>query len=187
MKRELTREMAILFTRMIWNELALTGYCRKDDKVESYQAIKAYMGYEPAHACWLCEFVGLPDDETANPVSCRNCPLDWSKVGACYEREGLFYNWCVNRNINSSVRSRYARQIAELPEKKVETKDHQIGYNIDNSKKETTIALIKCGTFISWRSCRYATAGIDSAGCNIRLCTFDYPCRHKLGQQKNDQ
>lgn len=125
----LTREEAINEHRKMWNWIAdklqskdCKNYLNADDiKAEYLKERYGDSKYNLYYACFLCDYVSnLPIKR------CLYCPLDWGEnIYDCgIMPDGLFYKFSfLIRNNMGRESADIARQIANLPEKKVSEED----------------------------------------------------------------
>lgn len=132
---ELTREEAIRRHRLMWNWLA--DEAEKGKVVVKKDAFK-HFGWNTSEAlskCWCCEWVYIEWQRSKHSFApCAHCILDWSNgenevcKATCTEiitcdddtKPGLYKEWyfATRQEVNLSEASKFARIIANLPEKK---------------------------------------------------------------------
>ena len=126
--KKMSKEEAIKHHRDFWKWIA--------DTTEKRQMIVLKKEYpyvnvkELWNSCFLCEYAFLAN--SAHFVDCDKCPLEWGTEKALLAKYGTFDCQCVegcspynlwldamnNKDWISAVK--YARKIAELPERKLE-------------------------------------------------------------------
>lgn len=124
---ELTREQAITEHRKMWRWIAEQYENGKD--IDPYRLKEIYLlknGYDAPFLiqsyCFLCEYT-----EELWDRECNNCPLIWSTTGNCMEtsdgHRGLYGQLmdCYFNLGDMEECAELARQIAELPEKQLNT------------------------------------------------------------------
>lgn len=123
---ELTKEEAIANHRKMWNWIA--------DETERQKRVVLKIDYffmhgfsrenTPASLCYCCEYDRPRSD------SCKECPIDWgsdSSFVMCEcrhhlgDKQGFFAKWDIASRENKwKAAAKYARIIANLPERKFE-------------------------------------------------------------------
>lgn len=122
----LSKQEAIKRHRLMWNWIAdetkRQGRCI--DKAEVFKHF-GWENIEINNDCWCCEY-----DDNKNALGyycdCAYCPLDWSDKEGCANKydTGLFDKWLIAMELNDYENAHYyARQIANLPERKFEDEE----------------------------------------------------------------
>lgn len=112
--RMMTRDEAIREHRKMWNWIAdeTLRLKRKVEKSEYFETFKKEYKIKPMSECWCCEF--------NNQRHCKNCIIDWGDGAYCTtvsHRLSAFMLWANSCNYKKAAR--YARKIAELPERHI--------------------------------------------------------------------
>ncbi len=130
---KLTREQAIKEHRKMWNWIADETLKRKKcvDKKDYFGEHPEYEEFlcVPVCFCWCCEYdseklldyVNLNKD--GEQQSCSFCPIDFHNSDfyrKCLNDESVFTEWLRSFDYNYEQAAKYARMIAELPERKEE-------------------------------------------------------------------
>ena len=106
----MTKKEAIKHHRAMWITLAETG---NQDK-KTCQEIQNFPNL--CNTCFLCEYDYERASQHGCLYSCLFCPLEWPD-GHCVGEDGeLYTEWSSETDIEK--RKEFARQIANLPERK---------------------------------------------------------------------
>lgn len=106
----MTKKEAIKHHRAMWTTLAETGSQDKKTCQEVQNFPNLY------HTCFLCDYGNEKASQYDSSHSCLYCPLEWPN-GRCVGKDNaLFTNWSYETDIEK--RKEFARQIANLPERK---------------------------------------------------------------------
>lgn len=113
---KLTKQQVIEGHRKMWNWIA--DEIEKEKEVLNISNLKRiYCGYNDLHLlanCFCCEY-------NKNVCRCNQCPLTWGEFNTCCSSNKLtgMYDRVVNA-LTWQEQAELARQIANLPERKLE-------------------------------------------------------------------
>lgn len=111
---ELTRERAIREHRKMWHWIAEETE-RRQEKVLKEEYFNMFFQTEDiANNCFCCEY----GSQFRN--ICSHCPIVWGcakKDSICIVSSSPYIKWCLSTGWQDAAK--YARQIAELPEREV--------------------------------------------------------------------
>lgn len=108
----LTREQAIIEHRKMWNWIA-DETLKRERKVDKEDYFREHREYSqiPIHFCWCCEYC-----EYIEMRFCNECIIDWG-FERCTNTHSSYRNWRQCDNYDYIEAAKYAKQIAELPER----------------------------------------------------------------------
>lgn len=109
---QLTKEEAIRRHRMMWNWIAEETLKRKMavGKPDAFKHFKWNLCRYGGN--WCCEYV------VSNNKKCSECPLVWPDNKCSGDKISPYTKWCCEYDYNYELCAKYAKQIAELPERK---------------------------------------------------------------------
>lgn len=107
--KNLTKKKAIAEHRKMWNWIADEALKRKEavSKMDYFNYQKIFYDKRPLNNCYCCEFAKV----------CDYCPIDWPGEKACLDENGPYIKWRMETDWKKSAK--YAREIANLPEKRI--------------------------------------------------------------------
>ena len=116
MELEQLREFCIKNHRIMWNWLADNPDKGKQDWPGWKMDYSDLFSVGAENFCFLCGYISnTPEEE------CFNCPLDWGVTKTCINTDtepvSYFGLYCIIMPEHKKERSKYARIIANLPEK----------------------------------------------------------------------
>lgn len=118
---ELTREQALTEHRKMWNWIASETERRKKTASKDDYFLN-HPEYEeiPDTECFCCEYDA--ERKETNLGYCSHCPIMWDthdSLRRCISISSPFFKWTNVKDDNWELAAKYAREIANLPERKV--------------------------------------------------------------------
>lgn len=117
---QLTREQAIAEHRKMWNWIAdaierMERVFDIDILKDLYLGVFKKMTTYPIESCFLCEYSKSERNKRCRGITCDYCPVTRAYGSGCLG--GLYHS--VNRAETWQEQAKIARQIANLPERRI--------------------------------------------------------------------